>query len=158
MAGGDDLLTLDNQLCFAIVTAARNVVSIYRPVLEPLELTHPQYLAMLALWEKSPCSLSELADVLAMEPATLSPMIKRLELQGRVVRGRRDDDERVLDIDLTDAGRSLREQAQAVPQRIMETVGLSVEQLVSLRDALAPFAGGRKATAASARRSVGGPS
>lgn len=67
----DDLLRLENQLCFALVTAARNVVAIYRPVLEPLGLTHPQYLVMLALWEESPRSLGELADDLAMEPATL---------------------------------------------------------------------------------------
>ena len=76
-----DLLKLDNQLCFAVVTAARNVVSIYRPVLEPLGLTHPQYLVMLALWEQSPRSLTELATELAMDPATLSPLVKRLEAQ-----------------------------------------------------------------------------
>ena len=82
----DDILALENQLCFALVTAARNVVSIYRPVLEPLGLTHPQYLVMLALWEESPRSLGELAHELAMEPATLSPLVKRLESQGRVTR------------------------------------------------------------------------
>ena len=80
----DDILALENQLCFAVVTAARNVVAVYRPVLEPLGLTHPQYLVMLALWEQSPRSLGELAAELAMEPATLSPLVKRLEAQGRV--------------------------------------------------------------------------
>jgi len=70
MSDEEDLLKLDNQVCFALVTAARNVVSIYRPILEPLGLTHPQYLVMLALWEQSPRSLGELADELAMEPAT----------------------------------------------------------------------------------------
>src|SRR6478752_7032237 len=98
MASEDDLLRLDNQVCFAIVTAARNVVAIYRPVLEPLGLTHPQYLVMLALWERAPRSLGELAEELAMEPATLSPLIKRLESQGRVQRARRPADERVLEI------------------------------------------------------------
>ena len=67
----DDLLRLENQVCFAIVTAARNVVALYRPILEPLGLTHPQYLVMLALWEQSPRSLGDLASDLAMEPATL---------------------------------------------------------------------------------------
>ena len=81
----DDILALENQLCFAVVTAARNVVAVYRPVLEPLGLTHPQYLVMLALWERSPRSLGELAGELAMEPATLSPLVKRLEAQGRVL-------------------------------------------------------------------------
>ncbi|QPE05727.1 MarR family transcriptional regulator [Microbacterium schleiferi] len=141
MSDEEDLLKLDNQVCFALVTAARNVVSIYRPILEPLGLTHPQYLVMLALWEQSPRSLGELADELAMEPATLSPLVKRLEAQGRVTRTRRPDDERVLDIGLTTAGRALREDALEVPRRIMAVTGLGVEELKDLRDGLRPFAG-----------------
>lgn len=137
----DDPLKLENQVCFALVTAARNVVSIYRPVLEPLGLTHPQYLVMLALWESAPRSLGALAAELAMEPATLSPLVKRLEAQGRVARRRRADDERVLDIDLTDEGRDLREAALEVPGRIMERVGVDERALAALRDGLAPFAG-----------------
>ena len=136
----DEALRLESQLCFAIVTAARNVVSIYRPVLEPLGLTHPQYLVMLALWERAPQSLSELAAALSVEPATLSPTIKRLETQGRVVRRRRADDERMLEITLTDEGARLREQALAVPRQIMERVGLSAGDVTALRDGLAPFA------------------
>ena len=139
----DEMLRLDNQLCFAIVTAARNVVSIYRPVLEPLGLTHPQYLVMLALWEESPRSLGELAAELAMEPATLSPLVKRLEAQGRISRTRRGDDERVLDISLTAEGRALREQALEVPGRIMRSVGMDAAQLTAVRDGLVPFAGRR---------------
>lgn len=140
----DGLLRLDNQVCFALVTAARNVVSIYRPILEPLGLTHPQYLVMLALWEQSPRSLTDLADTLAMEPATLSPLVKRLEAQGRVTRARRSDDERILDIALTPAGRSLREEALAVPEQVMAAVGTDAAGLLALRDALAPFAGPRR--------------
>lgn len=143
MESGDDLLKLENQLCFALVTAARNVVSIYRPVLDPLGLTHPQYLVMLALWEQSPRSLGELAEELAMEPATLSPLVKRLEAQGRVSRTRRADDERVLDIALTADGMSLRERALEVPGQIMARVGMDAAQLAALRDGLAPFAGRR---------------
>lgn len=138
----DDLLKLDNQLCFAVVTAARNVVSIYRPVLEPLGLTHPQYLVMLALWEAAPRSLGELADALAMEPATLSPLVKRLEAQGRVRRSRRTADERVLDIELTESGRLLRDRALDVPRQILERTGLDVAEVGALRDALVRFAGG----------------
>ncbi|WP_243227781.1 MarR family winged helix-turn-helix transcriptional regulator [Microbacterium sp. CIAB417] len=139
----DDLLRLENQLCFALVTAARNVVAIYRPVLEPLGLTHPQYLVLLALWERSPRTLGELAEELAMEPATLSPLLKRLEAQGRVTRARRADDERVLEIGLTDAGSQLREAALRVPQQIMDRVGMDASQIAALRDGLAPFAGRR---------------
>ena len=139
----DDLLTLENQLCFALVTAARNVVSIYRPVLEPLGLTHPQYLVMLALWEQAPRSLGELADELAMEPATLSPIVKRLQAQGLIARARRADDERVLEISLTPDGAALRERALAVPEQIMARVGMDATQIAAVRDALAPFAGRR---------------
>jgi MarR family transcriptional regulator, organic hydroperoxide resistance regulator len=145
MVSDDDLLKLDNQVCFAIVTAARNIVAIYRPVLEPLGLTHPQYLVMLALWELAPRSLGELAEELAMEPATLSPLVKRLEAQGRVTRARRGSDERVLDIALTDDGRALRAQALDVPRQIMASVGVDAPALAGLRDALAPFAGRRAA-------------
>lgn len=148
----DALLALDNQLCFAIVTAARNVVSIYRPVLEPLGLTHPQYLVMLALWEESPRSLSELAEELAMEPGTLSPLVKRLEAQGRVVRSRRADDERVLDINLTADGIALREQALNVPGQILARVGMTVDAVAAVRDGLAPFAGRRAADSISTPR------
>lgn len=146
MDSPDDLLRLDNQVCFAIVTAARNVVAIYRPVLEPLGLTHPQYLVMLALWERAPRSLGELAEELAMEPATLSPLIKRLESQGRVQRARRPADERVLEITLTPEGRALRTDALQVPQKIMDAVGADAEALGHLRDALASFSGRRTGT------------
>lgn len=143
MTESDDLLALDNQVCFAIVTAARNVVSIYRPVLEPLGLTHPQYLVMLALWERAPRSLRDLAEALALEPATASPLVKRLEAQGLVSRGRRPDDERTLDVALTGEGRALRERALEVPGQIMARTGLNVTELAALRDGLAPFAGRR---------------
>lgn len=139
----DDLLKLDNQLCFALVTAARNVVAIYRPVLEPLGLTHPQYLVMLALWESAPRALGDLAEELAMEPATLSPLVRRLEAQGLVTRERRPDDERRLDIALSPDGVALRERALEVPLQIMERTGLDAERIAALRDGLAPFAGRR---------------
>ncbi|MEV8274240.1 MarR family transcriptional regulator [Microbacterium sp. NPDC077184] len=143
-AGTDDLLRLENQLCFAIVTAARNVVAIYRPILEPLGLTHPQYLVMLALWEQSPRSLGDLALELAMEPATLSPLVKRLEAQGLVTRTRRPADERVLDISLTSEGRELRRQAVRVPAQVLEAVGMDAADLAPLRDGLSAFAGRRR--------------
>ena len=137
----DDILALENQLCFAVVTAARNVVAVYRPVLEPLGLTHPQYLVMLALWERSPRSLGDLAAELAMEPATLSPLVKRLEAQGRVVRTRRPTDERVLDISLTEEGVALRQDALQVPRLVMQRVGMDAAEIGDLRTALVRFAG-----------------
>lgn len=137
----EDLLKLERQLCFAMVTAARNIVAVYRPVLEPLGITHPQYLVMLALWEKSPRTLSELADELAMDPATASPLVKRLEAQGLVRRSRRADDERRLDIELTAAGDSLREKALLVPGEVLARLGMSFDQVGEIRDAIRPFTG-----------------
>lgn len=143
MTATDDLLKLDNQLCFAVVTAARNVVAIYRPILEPLGLTHPQYLVMLALWERAPRPLNDLAADLALEPATASPLVKRLEADGLVARQRSSEDERRLDITLTDAGRALRERALDVPRQVMAAVGMDLEQIATLRDGLSAFAGRR---------------
>ncbi|CAH0167045.1 Organic hydroperoxide resistance transcriptional regulator [Microbacterium sp. Bi121] len=137
----DDMLKLENQLCFALVTAARNVVAIYRPILEPLGLTHPQYLVMLALWERSPRSLNDLAADLALDPATASPLVKRLEKEGLIARERSSADERRLDIRLTEAGASLRERAIDVPRQVMEAVHMDIDQVAALRDGLSPFAG-----------------
>ncbi|UPL17427.1 MarR family winged helix-turn-helix transcriptional regulator [Microbacterium aurugineum] len=143
MTATDDLLKLENQLCFALVTAARNVVALYRPILEPLGLTHPQYLVMLALWERAPRTLNELAVDLALEPATASPLVKRLEAEGLVARQRSTEDERRLEITLTTAGAALRERAVDVPRRVMAAVGMDVDEIAALRDGLSPFAGRR---------------
>ena len=139
----DDLLLLENQLCFSLVTAARNVVAAYRPILAPLGLTHPQYLVMLALWECSPRSLTDLADEIALEPATASPLVKRLEADGLLSRERRATDERRLDIALTDEGRRLRERALDVPRQVMAATAMQMAQLAQIRDTLAPLAGRR---------------
>ncbi|WP_194763400.1 MarR family winged helix-turn-helix transcriptional regulator [Microbacterium sp. UFMG61] len=143
MTASEDLLKLDNQLCFALVTAARNVVAIYRPILEPLGLTHPQYLVMLALWERSPRPLNDLAADLALEPATASPLVKRLEADGLVARQRSAQDERRLDITLTETGRALRDRALDVPGQVMAAVGMDLQQVATLRDGLSAFAGRR---------------
>ena len=132
----DDLLALENQVCFALAVASRSVLALYRPILEPLGLTHPQYLVMLALWEHSPRSVKEIGSALQLEPATLSPLLKRLEVTGYVRRERSTVDERVLDITLTDAGRSLRHRAEAIPPRIVSELGMSVDDLTRMRESL----------------------
>jgi len=137
----DDPLAVEAQVCLTMSAAARGLVAFYRPLLEPLGLTHPQYLVMLALWERSPRSLGELAGELAMEPATLSPLVKRLEAQGRVSRTRRVEDERVLDIALSEVGRALRQDALDVPRQIMQRVGMDAGEIAELRAALVRFAG-----------------
>lgn len=131
-----DPLALDRQVCFALAVASRSVIGIYRPVLEPLGLTHPQYLVMLALWEQAPRSVKDLGATLRLEPATLSPLLKRLEAAGYVTRERNAADERHLNVDLTKAGRALRAQAETVPPRIVERLGMEVSELEDLHTAL----------------------
>jgi DNA-binding MarR family transcriptional regulator len=132
----DDPLALDRQVCFALAVATRQVVALYRPVLEPLGLTHPQYLVMLALWERDGRSLRDLADTLALDPGTLSPLIKRLEVADLVRRNRERSDERLLCVTLTDRGRALRRDAEKVPQRILERLGLPLSDLEHLNTVL----------------------
>jgi MarR family transcriptional regulator, organic hydroperoxide resistance regulator len=131
-----DLLALDRQVCFALAVASRNVIALYRPVLEPMGLTHPQYLVMLALWERSPRTLSDIARALALEPATLSPLLKRLEIAGYVTRGRSPDDERALEVQLTSEGQALRARAEQVPPAIIERLGMPLAELERIRDDL----------------------
>ncbi len=132
----DDDLLLERQLCFALSVASRSVVGAYRPVLEQLDLTHPQYLVMLALWEESPRTVRNVGRALAMESATLSPMLKRLEAQGLLTRTRVPGNERALAVDLTPAGRDLRAAARQVPTIMMERLGLTREQVGTLNDAM----------------------
>lgn len=131
-----DLLALDKQLCFALAAASRSVISLYRPILEPLGLTHPQYLVMLGLWEHDGQTLGQLARALHLEPATLSPLVKRLEASGLITRRRRPADERAVEIRLTDAGRELRHQAEEVPVKVIAELGWSIPELEALKDTL----------------------
>ena len=133
----EDALELDRQVCFALAVASRSVIGIYRPILEPLGLTHPQYLVMLALWGDAALRFGEIADMLRLDPATLSPIIKRLEHSGLVERVPVEGDERTFCIVPTEAGRALREQALAVPPAVVERLGLPIERLMALRDELA---------------------
>ena len=131
-----DLLALDRQVCFALAAASRSVIGLYRPVLEPMGLTHPQYLVMLALWERSPRTVRDIGEALYLEPATLSPLLKRLESAGLLTRSRNATDERALDVALTPAGASLRTEAEKVPAQIVERLGLPIAELEATRDAL----------------------
>ena len=132
----DDPLALERQVCFALSIASRTVLSVYRPVLEPLGLTHPQYLVMLALWGKSPLSVKELGSLLYLDSPTLSPLLKRLEAAGYVTRTRSAEDERVLRVDLTVAGRRLRDQAEEIPPTIAAKLDMTFAQLGELHGAL----------------------
>lgn len=131
----DDLL-LERQLCFALSVASRSVVAAYRPVLEPMGLTHPQYLVMLALWERSPRTVRDVSEALLLEPATMTPLLKRLEDAGLVTRARQVGNERALDVALTPAGRALREKALAVPVTMMARLGITREDAEELHGSM----------------------
>ena len=116
--------------------AARSVVALYRPMLEPMGLTHPQYLVMLALWQHAPLSVKRLSELLQLDPGTLSPLLKRLEAADLITRRRDATDERHLAVELTDAGRALRARALEVPPAVIERLGMSVDELRALHAAL----------------------
>ena len=132
----NDPLALDRQVCFALAVASRTVISVYRPVLEELDLTHPQYLVMLALWERSPRTARDIADSLYLEPATLTPLLKRLEASGYLSRKRSSSDERALEVQLTVSGRALRRRAEDVPGTIVDRLRMPLADLERIRDEL----------------------
>lgn len=129
-----DPLSLDEQLCFALSVASRAVVGSYRDVLEPLGLTHPQYLVMLALWQTDGLTLRALSSRLRLEPATVSPLVRRLEDAGLVRRDRSPGDSRAFCLTVTDDGRALRDQALSVPGTMLDRFDLDLTELTHLND------------------------
>lgn len=129
-------LLLDDQLCFALYSASRAVTHLYRPMLDDLGLTYPQYLVMLLLWERGEMTVRDLAEALSLDYGTLSPMLKRLASAGLVHRRRQSDDERVVHIRLTDAGQALKARAGRVCQVVFHSYGLNDQQLSELRATL----------------------
>nr|WP_235854281.1 MarR family transcriptional regulator [Nonomuraea aridisoli] len=136
MTEATDLLKLDRQVCFALSIASRSVIGLYRPLLQPMGLTHPQYLVMLALWESEPLSVKELGELLQLDPGTLSPLLKRLEALGYVHRERNSHDERTLAVTLTPVGRRLRAEAEKIPPAIVARLGMDIEELEHLHTSL----------------------
>ncbi|WP_328605869.1 MarR family transcriptional regulator [Amycolatopsis sp. NBC_00345] len=126
-------LLLDDQLCFGLYSASRAVTSLYRVLLEPLDLTYPQYLVMLALWEHDKQQVKELGAALNLDSGTLSPLLKRLEKAGLVRRDRQADDERSVRITLTDDGVALRAKAERIPSHIGAAMGFDDKTLGRMR-------------------------
>jgi MarR family transcriptional regulator, organic hydroperoxide resistance regulator len=136
-----DPLSLERQVCFALAITNRAVLAVYRPLLEPLGLTHPQYLVMLALWDNAkanggPLSVKDIAALLQVDSATLSPMLKRLQAQGLITRSRSAADERTTHVELTPNGRNLRRQALTVPPAVVERLGVELAELEELHAVL----------------------
>lgn len=133
-------LLLDEQLCFALYAASRRMTATYRPLLEALDLTYPQYLVMLVLWEQEGLTVRELGARLQLDSGTLTPLLKRLEQAGLLARRRRQSDEREVEITLTQAGRKLRERAADIPRCMADKLCMSVDAFVRLRDELKTLA------------------
>jgi len=128
----DDMLKLDNQLCFAVYSASLAMTRLYKPLLEKLHLTYPQYLVMLALWERDGQMVSELGAQLSLDSGTLTPLLKRLEANGLVARLRDAADERRVHITMTAAGRKLKARAASVPACLLAASECSIDELVGL--------------------------
>jgi DNA-binding MarR family transcriptional regulator len=129
-------LALDDQLCFALYAASRAVTARYRPMLEAIGLTYPQYLVMMLLWEEDNQTVGQLGSRLALDSGTLSPLLKRLTAAGLVTRHRRQEDERSVAIVLTDAGRALQEKALGISEQMIGAIGFDGGEIAELRGRL----------------------
>lgn len=134
--GDDDQLSLDNQLCFSLYAAAHAIKKAYRPLLDELGLTYPQYLVLIVLWKTDALKVSDIGQRLSLDSGTLTPVLKRLESAGLVTRARRAHDEREVEIALTDAGQALRERAVGVRCQIVKQLGMSDTAIANLRGEL----------------------
>ncbi|NGX95917.1 MAG: MarR family transcriptional regulator, partial [Candidatus Afipia apatlaquensis] len=130
----DDLLKIDNFVCFALYSAGHAFTRLYKPLLDPLGLTYPQYLVMAVLWEKDGRTVGEIGEKLLLESSTLTPLLKRLETAGMVRRTRDQDDERVVRIRLTPKGAELKQKAIEIPQAIGCSTNLTIPEVMKLTD------------------------
>jgi MarR family transcriptional regulator, organic hydroperoxide resistance regulator len=127
---------LEFQLCFALYAASRATIDIYRPLLDELGITYPQYLVLLILWERGTCSIKEIGHLLHLDSGTLSPLLKRLEAADFIRRQRRTEDERIVDISLTGKGLTLKSQAASIAEKFACEVGLTFEEYINLMTSL----------------------
>ncbi|MBR2835549.1 MAG: MarR family transcriptional regulator [Coriobacteriales bacterium] len=123
-----EAMKLSHQLCFPLYAAARNVTNLYTPWLKPLGLTYTQYIVFLVLWEKDGISVSEIGEKLMLDNGTLSPLLKKMEQAGYIMRRRCRDDDRVVEITLTDEGRALQEKAKDIPAQVANCINLPSEK------------------------------
>ncbi len=135
----EDLLILDNQLCFALYVASKELIKKYKPLLEKLDLTYTGYITMLALWEEDNIKVKDLGEKLYLDSGTLTPLLKKLEKKNYIERVRSKADERIVYIVLTKKGRSIKEKAKPIPEQLICSTNSSMEQLMSLRDEVKVF-------------------
>lgn len=132
----ENKLTLSNQICFPVYTLAKEIVNQYRPLLNDLDLTYPQYLVMLVLWEEQAQTVNQLGEKLKLDSGTLTPLLKRMAQKGLVTRNRDAADERVVNITLTKEGKKLKAKALCIPEQLVAAMNVSVKDLLILKNTI----------------------
>ena len=129
-------LKLDEQICFPLYVLSKEITGLYRPILEELDLTYPQYLVMMVLWEENGLAVSHIGEKLFLDSGTLTPVLKRLENKGFINRIRNKEDERVVQLFLTENGKNLRQQACGIPEKLLEQIHVQIEDLKKFKETL----------------------
>ncbi|MEY8759292.1 MarR family winged helix-turn-helix transcriptional regulator [Chryseobacterium tongliaoense] len=129
-------LKLGNQICFPLYAIAKEITGLYRPFLDELDITYPQYLVMMILWEKDGFTVNHIGEELFLDSGTLTPLLKRLENKGFIIRKRKKEDERVVQIFLTETGKALKQKACDVPAKILEKINVPIEDLLELKTSI----------------------
>jgi len=129
----EDFLKLDKQLCFSVYVLHREIMQAYRPILNDIGLTYPQYITMMTLWQQDNVTVNQLGETLQLDSGTLTPLLKRLETKSFLTRTRSKEDERVVKIELTTEGRSLKEKASCVPIQILESLQMGMDDMQQLK-------------------------
>lgn len=129
----DEVLKLKSQVCFPLYTLSREIIHQYRPFLEELDITYPQYLVLMVLWENGKQTVNQIGEKLYLDSGTLTPLLKRLELKGIINRNRKKSDERVVEITITDEGKVLKNKAALIPGRVVESMGVTGDELEELK-------------------------
>ena len=127
-----DMLKLENQICFPLYAASKEVIKKYKPYLDPLELTYTQYITMMVMWDKETINVKELGETLYLDSGTLTPLLKKLEAKGFITRTRSKEDERSLCVELTAKGRELKDKTLLVPEHIASCIPLSHDEALQL--------------------------
>lgn len=128
-----DILKLENQLCFPVYALSRHITSLYRPHLEAIGLTYPQYLVMMVLWEHQQVTVKELGQKLWLDSGTLTPLLKRMAENGLLTRKRAEQDERVVNINITEKGENLKQEAASIPEKLFKELATDEEQFFLLQ-------------------------
>ncbi|MDR6515894.1 MarR family winged helix-turn-helix transcriptional regulator [Chryseobacterium camelliae] len=129
-------LKLENQICFPLYVIAKEITGLYRPFLDELDITYPQYLVMMVLWEQDGMTVSCIGEKLYLDSGTLTPLLKRLEAKGLITRKRKKEDERVVEICVTEAGKQLKSRACSVPEKIIASTKVDPEDLIRLKESV----------------------